>query len=107
MALANNAHSTPDALAIIEEEARAVSQFFGIARCDLAAQMLVTRVAERLGGERHYVSGPRVQRRERDALIRARFTGNNLHELAIELGMTERHLRRILAVKPAPLPSEK
>jgi Mor family transcriptional regulator len=107
MAQASSTSTAPDALAIIEEEARAVSQFFGIVACDLAAQMLVTRIAERLGGERHYVSGPRAQRRERDALIRARFTGDNLHELAVELGMTERHLRRILAVKPATPPSEK
>lgn len=86
-------------LAIIEEEARAVAQFFGVDACELAAQMLVTRIADRLGGDRVYVAGVRDRQARRDADIRARFTGDNLHELSIELGMTERHLRRILAVK--------
>lgn len=107
MALASNTSPTPDALAIIKEEARAVAQFFGVGACDVAAQMLVTRIAERLGGQEHYVARGRAQRRERDAEIRARFNGSNLRELAIELGMTERHLRRILAVKPSQSGSEK
>jgi Mor family transcriptional regulator len=93
-----------DPLAIIKEEARAVAQFFGVGACELAAQMLVTRIAERLGGEKHYVAGGREGRLERDEKIRARFTGDNLHELSIELGMTERHLRRILAVKKPTKP---
>jgi Mor family transcriptional regulator len=87
----------PGALDVIQEEARAIAQFFGVSACDLAAQMLVTRLTERLGGQQHYIT--RVHRRERDAKIRARFTGNNLPELSIEFGMTVRHLRRVLAIK--------
>jgi Mor family transcriptional regulator len=96
----------PDALAIIEEEARAVAQFFGIGAFEVAAQMLVGRVAGRLGGERVYVSlAP--QRKERDAEIRRRFTGANHQELAREFECSVRQVRRIVARKAVVDPVEK
>jgi Mor family transcriptional regulator len=90
----------PDALAIIEEEARAVAQFFGIGAFEVAAQMLVGRVAGRLGGARVYVSLARAQRQERDAEIRRRFNGSNYEELAREFGLKWRQIRRIVNRKP-------
>jgi Mor family transcriptional regulator len=86
-----------DALLVIEEEARAVAQFFGVDNFDVAAQMLVRRVSGRIGGQKVYVRGAREARKERDELIRARYTGGNLEELATEFYLDARQVRRIVA----------
>jgi Mor family transcriptional regulator len=86
-----------DPIAIIEQEARAMAQCFGVARADEAAASLVDRILLRLGGELVYLPkrSARNRKRDREELIR-KFTGNNLLELAREYGVTARHLRRIL-----------
>jgi len=87
-------------LAIIEEEARAVAQCFGVAAPEAAAASLIERILLRLGGAHVYL--PKRTSRDRDRIraeILTRFNGRNLFELAREYEMTPRHLRRILAAK--------
>lgn len=87
-------------LSIIEEEARAMAQCFGVAAPAEAAASLIDRILMRLGGAHIYVPKRRAQSRQRDKKeLIARFNGNNLFELAKEYGMTPRHLRRLLAEK--------
>ena len=89
-------HDEP--LAIIEEEARAMAQCFGVAAPDEAAASLIDRILLRLGGAHIYVPKRRARSRRRDRVeLQSRFNGSNLFELAKEFGMTPRHLRRILA----------
>jgi Mor family transcriptional regulator len=85
-------------LAIIEEEARAVAQRFGVAMPEAAAASLIDRIVLRLGGVHVYL--PKRTSRDRNRIrteIFTRFNGRNLFELAQEYKMTPRHLRRILA----------
>lgn len=87
-------------LAIIEEEARAVAQCFGVAMPEVAAASLIDRILLRLGGANVYL--PKRTSRDRDRIrseIISRFDGRNLFQLAREYDMTPRHLRRILASK--------
>ena len=88
---------TDDPLEILQEEARAVAQCFGVATCDEAAAALVDRIILRLGGGYIYV--PRRGTRERlrvQAEIRRRFDGLNGAALAKEFGLTPRHIRRLV-----------
>lgn len=87
-----------DPVAIIEEEARAMAQSFGICSPEDAAQSLMDRILIRLGGELIYLPkrSARRRRRDREELL-SRFNGRNLFELAREYGITPRHLRRVLA----------
>lgn len=91
-------HASDEPLAIIEEEARAMAQCFGVAAPDEAAASLIDRILLRLGGELVYLPrrSARNRQRDRDEVIR-KFNGTNLFELAQEYGFTPRHLRRILA----------
>lgn len=95
--MAENRTGAVDPLAIIEEEARVVAQFFGVSKCDLAAQMLVRRVGERLAGQAVYVATSRAKKDKRDQELRRRFTGNNFAELARDSGLSERQVRNIVA----------
>lgn len=91
-------HSSDEPLAIIEEEARAMAQCFGVAAPDEAAASLMDRILLRLGGEHIYFPKRRTRARQRDREeLLKRFDGRNLFELAREFGMTPRHLRRILS----------
>jgi Mor family transcriptional regulator len=90
-----------DALDVIEEEARAVVQFFGVKQCDVAAEMLIGRVIKRLGGRRVYVTTARITKAQVHARIRAKFTGRNYAEIAIDEGISERQVRRIVNKKAA------
>lgn len=90
-------------LAIIEEEARAMAVSFGISTPEAAAECLVDRIVQRLGGTHVYL--PKKSSRERQAThveIAALFNGTNLFELAKRYGMTPRHVRRILTAQNAP-----
>lgn len=87
-----------EALDIIEEEARAMAQCYGVAAPAEAAASLIERLLLRLNGAHIYM--PKRSSRERVSAhqeISRRFNGSNLFELAREFGMTPRHLRRILA----------
>ena len=87
-----------DPVAIIEDEARAMAQAFGICSPDAAAESLVDRILHRLGGELVYLPKRTARRRARDREeLTRRFNGQNLFELAREYGITPRHLRRVLA----------
>jgi len=87
-------------LAIIEEEARAVAQCFGVPMPEAAAASLVERIILRLGGTHIYL--PKRTSRDKNRVhneIAERFNGKNLFELAQAYGITPRHVRRILAKK--------
>jgi Mor family transcriptional regulator len=90
------AAAEPDALDVIQEEARVIAQFFGIKQCEVAAEMLVGRVAERLGGRRVYVAAKRVARDEQRARILKSFDGRNFAEVARAEGISPRQVRRIV-----------
>jgi Mor family transcriptional regulator len=92
---------TLDPISILEEEARAVAQCFGIAASDDAAAALVDRMIARLGGAHVYfpLGVARQRKASRHAVksaIRARFDGSNLKELAREYDLSPRHVRRLL-----------
>ncbi|MGQ3055169.1 MAG: Mor transcription activator family protein [Roseateles sp.] len=87
-----------EALDIIEEEARAMAQCYGVAAPAEAAAALIERLLLRLNGAHIYM--PKQSSRKRVSEhqeISRRFNGSNLFELAREFGMTPRHVRRILA----------
>lgn len=92
-----------EALDIIEEEARAVAQCFGVLRADAAASALIERLLLRLNGAHIYMPKQSARdRRVKHVEIARRFNGSNLFELAREFGMTPRHLRRILVKMQNP-----
>lgn len=85
------------ALDIIEEEARAVAQCFGVPVPEDAASMIVDRIIARLKGSNIYI--PMKSRRDRSRirdLIRQRYTGDNIRDLAREFEMSERWVRKIV-----------
>lgn len=87
---------TDDPIDVLEEEARAVAQCFGIAASDDVAAMFVERIILRLGGECFYVPRRRQQTRQRMRdEIRARFDGGNAVELAREYGVSVRWVRKV------------
>ena len=85
-----------DPMVVLEEEARAVAQFFGVKACDVAAQMIAQRVATRLAGQEVYFSKSKFKRTREQAAMRAQFTGDNLHEVARMFGKSTRQARRIV-----------
>lgn len=85
-----------DPIDILEQEARAVAQCFGVAASDDAAAMFVERILLRLGGENIYV--PKKRQKDRERIrdeIRRRFNGKNGGALARELGVSARWVRLI------------
>lgn len=91
-----DANYIDDPLEILEEEAKAVAKKFGVAACDDAAAMLVERVLLRLGGANIYVSKKRSRDRARIRdEVKARFNGANSAQLAAELGVTPRWIRKL------------
>ncbi|MCW5648360.1 MAG: hypothetical protein KIS62_01305 [Ramlibacter sp.] len=84
-------------LDVIAEEARAVAQFFGVAACDVAAQMLVRRVASRLGGKEIYFPAGKFKKAIEHAEVCRLFNGTNYDEVAKVMGMSTRQVRRIVA----------
>lgn len=86
-----------DPIDIIEQEAAAVAQCFGVeASRDLAAT-LIDRITQRLAGENIYFARERASaRRARCDDIRAAFNGANAAELAKKHGITARQVRRIV-----------
>ena len=93
---------TLNPIAILEEEARAVAQCFGVAASEDAAAALVDRMIARLGGVHVYF--PLGEARQREvkrqlvkAEVKARFDGTNLRELAQEFRLSSRHVRRLLS----------
>lgn len=89
-------HAEEDPIDILEQEARAVAQCFGIAASDDAAAMFVERILLRLGGESIYVPKKRHQDRQRMRdEIRRRFNGANGRALAREFGVSARMVRLI------------
>lgn len=85
-----------DPIDIIEQEAVAIGQFYGVEQSAVMGQMLVRRILERLGGRRAYLAKLRRLHDERNAAIREKFTGRNLTELAAEFELTPRQVRNIL-----------
>jgi Mor family transcriptional regulator len=65
---------------------------------DALCTALEVQLRAQLGGEKVYVQ-KRVDRAERDQLIRAQFNGKNQAELAQKHGVTVRHVNRILAAR--------
>ncbi len=89
-------HLAEDPIDILEQEARAVAQCFGITASDDAAAMFVERILLRLGGENIYVPKKRQQDRQRIRdEIRRRFNGTNGGALAREFGVSARWVRLI------------
>ena len=85
-------------LDIIAREAYATAASFGISYAADMAQALIERIVKRIGGRRAYIPSQTAgQARQRSALIRTQFVGNNLHELARAHRLTPRQVRRILA----------
>ena len=95
--------TTPDprflnAINVLEEEARAVAQCFGVTSCEAVAAALVDRFLMRLGGTYVYIPQRRVRERARiHEEIARRSNGQNVKELAREYSMSPRHVRRIAA----------
>jgi Mor family transcriptional regulator len=86
-----------DPLVVLEQEARAVAHSFGVAASADAAAALVDRFVHRLGGTS--VSVPRRSAADRERInaeIRRRFNGTNVREIARDLALSERHVRRVL-----------
>lgn len=88
---------TDDPIDIIEQEAAAVAQCFGVhAAGDLAAT-LIDRLTQRLAGENIYFARERTSaRRARCDEIKAAFTGGNTAELARRFGVSVRYVRKIV-----------
>jgi Mor family transcriptional regulator len=85
----------------IEEEVRAAAASLAIESPVLAdlSRAIASRVMLRFAGQRVYFAGLRKQQADRDAVLRARFTGSNLRELARESGITPRQMRKIVTRK--------
>lgn len=84
-----------DPVSVIRREARAVALSFGVAAADDVASALIDRLRMVLGGDAMYLPKYRAASfRHRE--IRAKFTGDNAHELAREYGLTPRSVRRII-----------
>lgn len=88
---------TDDPIDIIEQEADAVAQCFGVeASRDLAAT-LIDRITQRLAGENIYFARERASaRRARCDEIRAAFTGRNTAELARRFGVSVRYVQKVV-----------
>ena len=89
--------TTDDPIDIIEQEAAAVAQCFGVeASRDLAAT-LIDRLTQRLAGEDIYFARNRASaRRARCDEIRAAFDGTNGADLAKRFGVSARYVRKII-----------
>jgi Mor family transcriptional regulator len=86
-----------DLVSVLEQEVRATARSFGVSAADAMAASLIDRVLLRLGSGRVYIPKRETLRRNHARVqIRASFTGNNLHQLAADFGMSPRHIRRIL-----------
>lgn len=87
-----------DPIDIIEQEAAAVAQCFGVeASRDLAAT-LIDRITQRLAGENVYFARERASaRRARCDDIRAAFNGTNTADLARRFGVSVRYVRKIIS----------
>lgn len=88
-----------DPVRIIEQEARAVAECFGVAAPEEAAAALVERLLLRLGGGDIYLPKPRPPYLQ----IQREFDGQNIAALSKKYGFSERHVRRILRWKGGPL----
>ncbi len=83
----------------------AVCQMQGIKKGTLIASIWATKVRERFGGERRYVSRKaREALAERNAKICREFNGRNLAELAARYELDERQIRNVLKKCPMPEP---
>ena len=84
-----------DPLSIIHAEATATATAFGLTPAEDFATALVERIANRLGGDRHYI--PRkLNRREIKTKILARHNGHNTAGLAREFGVSVQWVNRIV-----------
>lgn len=84
-----------DPVAILREEAIAAALAHGADRCEQLADKLVQRYISRVGGFNAYV---RIDRGAQLADEVARLhTGNNSHEVARALGISQRHVQRIVS----------
>ncbi len=87
-----------DALSVIEQEARNVALAFGVGVPDDLAKALVDRVQGRLQGTQPYFGTRSTrQRAQTRDWLRSNFRGNNYAELSQQTGLSERHVRRVLA----------
>lgn len=83
---------------IIAREAYATAASFGISYAADLTQAIIERIVKCIGGRRAYIPSQTAgQARQRSALIRTQFVGNNLHELARAHRLTPRQVRNILA----------
>lgn len=87
-----------DPLSVIEQEARDVALAFGVSVPEDLAKALVDRVQHRLQGTQPYFGSKSArQRAQTRAWLRSNFKGNNYAELSQQSGLSERHVRRVLA----------
>ncbi len=87
-----------DPIAVLREELTAAAVCHGVERVEDLTEALVSRYVDRLGGAQVYVKSKRsVEQSKVAAQIRARFTGRNARDLAIEYGLTLRHVRRLVS----------
>ena len=86
-------------LALLEHEIRAALYAHGVAAPDDAAQSIITRLQTCMGGAPLYLPKTgRHRRQERDAAIRARFTGRNAADLARQYGLSLRRVQQIVGM---------
>lgn len=87
-----------DPVEVIEQEALAVARCFGIAASDEMAAALVDRILLRLGGAQLYLPRRSTRARQHVRLeIARRFNGRNIDELARDLAVTTRYVRKIVS----------
>lgn len=87
-----------DPLSVIEQEARNVAMAFGVPVPEDLAKALVDRVQHRLQGTQPYFGSKSArQRAETREWLRSNFKGDNYAELSRQSGLSERHVRRVLA----------
>lgn len=84
-----------DPVAILREEAIAAAIAHGADRCEELADNLVQRYTGRIGGFNAYVPTARAARLLAD--VERLHTGNNTSDVARALGITPRHVQRLVA----------
>lgn len=83
-----------DPLAVLREEAIAAALAHGAERCEELAENLVERYAQRIGGFNAYVRKARATHLLDD--VARLHTGHNTREVARALGITPRHVQRLV-----------
>lgn len=88
--------SKDNPMSLIEDEARAVAQCFGVSDTAAAARALIERISFRLGGEHIYIPKQTSQRRfEIRSEVLREWNGKNGRQIAKRLGISLRYVQKI------------